>query len=50
MIGTTVSHYRILESIGAGGCVYLAEDERLHRKVALTFLPPTMAQDALVGS
>jgi serine/threonine protein kinase len=37
MIGTTVSHYRILESIGAGGMgvVYMAEDERLHRKVHL---------------
>ena len=48
MIGTTVSHYRILESIGAGGMgvVYLAEAERLHRRVALKFLPPVMAQDA----
>ena len=48
MIGTSVSHYRILASIGAGGMgvVYLAEDERLHRKVALMFLPPAIAQDA----
>ena len=39
MIGTSVSHYGILASIGAGGMgvAYLAEDERLHRKVALKF-------------
>jgi serine/threonine protein kinase/tetratricopeptide (TPR) repeat protein len=46
--GAMVSHYRIIEKIGAGGMgeVYLAEDTNLNRKVALKFLPLHLCQDA----
>jgi serine/threonine protein kinase/Tfp pilus assembly protein PilF len=46
--GTMVSHYRIIEKIGAGGMgeVYLAEDTELNRKVALKFIPSYLYQDA----
>ncbi len=39
MIGTTISHYKVLEKIGEGGMgeVYLAQDSRLNRKVALNW-------------
>ncbi len=46
--GQRISHYQILSLLGTGGMgeVYLAEDTRLHRKVALKLLPAAFTQDA----
>ena len=48
MVESTVSHYRLLDKLGAGGMgvVFRAQDTLLKRTVALKFLPPDLSRDA----
>jgi eukaryotic-like serine/threonine-protein kinase len=49
MVGKEISHYRVLDKLGGGGMgvVYLAEDLRLSRRVALKFLPESLSSDPM---